>query len=80
MRIDSLNFLFLRICILLQSNLCKTTTLRTTQKWSSYKTQTKSGRSLQVVSFYSHCEWSINNKDLLEQRFAISCFGAILQD
>ena len=35
--------------------------------------QTKSGCSRQAFSFYSHCECSINNKDSLEQRFAILC-------
>ena len=69
---------------LIQSNLYKMTTLGTRQKWSSWTggrlikhlhkwPQTKSGRSWQFVSFYSHCEWSIDNKGLLEQRFAISC-------
>ena len=58
-----------------QSNLHKTTTFGTTQKWSSwtggrlikhlYKMTTKkSGCSWQVFSFYSHCECFINNKDL----------------
>ena len=56
------------------SNLYKTTTLGTTQKWLSwaddhlmkhlYKTQTKSGCSWQVFSFYSRCKYFINSKDL----------------
>ena len=55
----------------LQSSLCKKTTFGITQKWSSWTvdrliTQTKSGRSRQVFSFYSHCDCFINNKDLLE--------------
>ena len=57
---------------------CKATILGTTQKWSSwtggrlYKTtfikrpQIKSGRSWQVLSFYSHCESFRNKKHLLE--------------
>ena len=57
-------------------NLYKMTTLGNTQKqlsWADerlikclYKTQTKSGFSWQVFSFYSHWEYFINSKDLLE--------------
>ena len=63
--------------ILLQSNLCKTTTLGTTQKWLSWK----GGRLIQNLykaatnqiwlflagfSFFSHSECFIRNKGLLE--------------
>ena len=34
-------------------------------------TNQKSGRFWQVFSFYSYCECFINNKDLMEYRFAI---------
>ena len=67
-KIPPLFNLFTECITVLQSNLYKTTTLGTTQKCSPcsgdhlmehlYKTtQTKSGHSWQVVSFYSHCEW-----------------------
>ena len=60
---------------LLQSNLYKTTTLETIQKWLFWtsgclkntfikRPQTKSGCSWQIFRFYSHCECFINNKDL----------------
>ena len=73
----------------IQSNLYKTTTVGTTQKWTSstcgrlikhlYKTTTNQiCRSWQTFSFYSQCEWFINKKDLLEQRFAILCVSRIL--
>ena len=60
-------------------NLYKTITLGANQKWSSWidswssykntcikRPQTKSGRSWQIFSFYSHCERFINNKESLE--------------
>ena len=58
----------------LQSNLYKTITLATTQKWLSWTgdclikhlLQTKSGHSWQGFSFYLYGECFINNKDLLE--------------
>ena len=48
----------------IQPNLYKTIALGTSQKWSSLTGGCLKKQHLQVFSFYSHCKWFINNKDL----------------